>query len=530
MRNLVKNRSIIFIAMFLLSGSFIWQYGCSSKDSPSEPTKKGPQVVLSPENNLYFGQIPQGHTATREFLIYNTGDEPLIISNMTIEGSDASLFSLINIGGEITVPINKIKNFEARFDPEVSGSFEAQVTITSNAKSNPDVQDLAGISTASAGNITFERIIGSFGNDGGGTIRVLADGGFIIAGSSYNQEEDETLATLFRLDPYGNLEWKQQYPVAGLSGFSGLVVTSSGNFVCTGSTRTNPSSNPDVFALSTTDNGDILWQEIYELGGIEQDDGNDIIKTTHGGYMICGSTKNTDDATGGVKDALLLKIDNSGSYQWHKVYGTREGEEAHSVKQTKNGGYIFGGSTTVPSEDPGGDFDFLMVKTDGDGNQLWSKTFGGSNNYDFASSIVVDELGGYVIAGYTASFGAGARDYWVIKTDTSGIEEWNKTYGGPENDSVAEIIQTSDNGFYIVGGSSSFTTGTNGQPRSQVWVIKTDNNGNIDWDELYGGNGGDGGASGRELEGGGYIISGNTSSYSDNSEVYVLKTNDDGSI
>jgi hypothetical protein len=524
MRNLFRKRSFYIITLFILSANLILLQGCSS-DNPAEPKKKGPQVVLSPEGTVYFGQIPAGQTATRVFLIYNTGDEALVVSEMKIEGSDASSFAIEDIPGEITVPINKIESFTIRFNSTETRSFNAQVTITSNAKTSPDIQAVTGKTTTSAGNITFERIIGKFGSDGGGTVRALDDGGFIIAGSSYNETEDENLATLFRLDMYGNLIWNKQYPVAGISSFSGIVVTASGNYVCSGTTQTGSVSNSDIFALSTDDNGIILWQEVYELGGTQPDNGNDIIKTTQGGYMICGATKNTDDVTGGVKDALLIKIDNNGAYEWHKVYGTREGEEANSIKQTKDGGYVFAGSTTTPSQEPGGDFDFYLVKTDGDGNPLWSKTFGGSNNYDFASSIIVDELGGYVIAGYTASFGAGARDYWLIKTDTSGVEEWNKTYGGPQNDSVSEIIQTSENGFFIVGGSASFSaTGT-----GDVWVIKTDNSGMVEWSELYGGERGEGGASAREVDGG-YIISGSTSSYSEDNDMYVLKTKEDGSI
>ncbi len=528
MRKLIKIRFFYLVILAILAVSFVILQGCSSDDNgPSEPTKKGPQVVLSPVV-LYYGHIPEGQTAAREFRIFNTGDEPLIISEMIVEGSDAATFNLLDVSGEITIPINKIVNFAVRFDPAEVKSYDAQVKITSNAKTSPDLQDLNGMATSTAGNITFERIIGGVDSEGGGKVRTLDDGGFIIAGSSYNDDEGTNVATLFRLDQYGNLLWNKQYTVTGVSGFRGLEVSASGNFVCTGITRSGAQSNSDVFALSTDEDGNILWQEVYELGGNQNDDGNDIIKTTHGGYIICGATNNIDEMTGGVKDALLIKIDNNGTYEWHKTYGTLEGEEANSVKQTKSGGYIFAGSTTVPSNEIGGDFDYYLFKTDADGNQLWSKTFGGTN-YDFATSIVVDELGGYLTAGRTSSFGAGAQDYWVVKTDTSGAEEWSKTYGGPENDSVSEIFQTSDDGFYIVGGSFSFTTGENGMPSSQVWVIKTDNSGNEEWNELYGGDGGDGGSSARQLDGG-YIISGSTSSFSDKNDLYVLRTNDDGSI
>jgi len=527
MKNSLKVRSFWIVLLLIFATSILFLQGCSSDDNPSEPTKKGPQVVNSPAV-LYYGQIPEGQTATREFIIFNTGDEPLIISEMTIEGTDTAAFTLLDVSGEVTIPINKIVSFAVRFDPTEVKSYDAQVVITSNAKTSPDVQDLEGIATGTDGNITFERIIGGVDSEGGGKVRALDDGGFIIAGSSYNDDEGTNVATLFRLDQFGNLLWKKQYTVTGITGFSGLEVSASGNFVCTGNTRTGIQSNTSVFALSTDDNGNILWQEVYDLGGGQDDAANEIRKTTHGGYIICGATNNVDEMISGVKDAVLIKIDNNGTYEWHKTYGTLEGEEANSVKQTKGGGYIFAGSTTVRSDEPGGDFDYYLVKTDDEGNQLWFKTFGGAD-YDFATSIVVDEQGGYVIAGYTSSFGAGARDYWVIKTDTSGVEEWNKTYGGPENDTVSEIIQTNDDGFYIVGGSSSFTTGSNGQPTNQIWVIKTDNSGNEEWDKLYGGPGGDSGSGACQLDGG-YIISGGTSSFSDNNDLYVLRTMDDGSI
>ena len=352
---------------------------------------------------------------------------------------------------------------------------------------------------------------------------MLNDGGFIIAGSSLDKEEEVNVATLTRLDEYGNVKWSKQYPVAGISGFSGIVVTASGNFVCTGSTQTGARGKSSIFALSTDEDGNDLWEYIYDLGGIQDDFGNEITKTTQGGYIIAGSTKNTDDAIGGVKDALLIRIDNNGDIEWTKKYGTREGEEAISVKQTRSGGYIFAGSTTVPSTQIGGDFDYYMVKTDADGNQLWSKIIGGEN-LDFASSIIIDKLGGYVMAGYTASKGAGARDFWVVKTDTSGSLEWDQTYGGPGDDGPSEIIQTNDGGFFITGGSESFSSDGTGD----MWVVKTNNSGTEEWNKVYGGESNDGGSSAREV-GNGFIISGGTSSFSINNDIYVIKANSDGS-
>jgi hypothetical protein len=284
--------------------------------------------------------------------------------------------------------------------------------------------------------------------------------------------------------------------------------------------------------MSTDNSGNVLWEQIYDVGGSQEDDGNSIAKTTQGGYIIGGATKNVEDPqVSGVKDAILIKIDNSGTVEWIKKYGTLEGEDIKSVQQAKTGEYICVGSTTVPSSEVGGDFDFYLLKTDNDGNQIWAKTYGG-NRYDFGSSLIIDKQGDYVFTGYTASFGAGARDYWVIKTDTSGAEKWNKTFGGAENDGASEIIQTSDDGYFVTGTSASFTTNEQGVPTNQIWIIKTDNNGNQELEQLYGGKGGESGSSAREITtgAGGYVICGSTSSFGNNNDIYVLKINADGSI
>ena len=157
MRNLIKIRSCFWIIVAAVSVSFVVMQGCSSDNGGStEPTKKGPLVVLSPEL-LYFGYIPEEQTASREFIIFNTGDEPLVISQMEIVGSDTSSFSLIGNSGEITIPINKIVTFGVSFDPSETGSFSAQVSIVSNAKTSPDLQELAGNATSIAGNITLNE-------------------------------------------------------------------------------------------------------------------------------------------------------------------------------------------------------------------------------------------------------------------------------------------------------------------------------------------------------------------------------------
>jgi hypothetical protein len=521
----------ILIICLVLSG-LIFMNGCKSESNPGDSgTDSGPVVNIVPEE-LYFGQIPTGQFATRSFLIFNTGEATLNISKFSISGTNADAFKIIGDTTDLTIAPNKIESFMMEYNPLTAGELSALLTVESNAASSPDTEDLLGIATSTAGNITFERIIGSIQSDAAAHVRQLNDGGFILAGTSQEPVDEANLATLTRLDLYGNVVWSEQYPVAGISNISGFVVTANENFTFTGTTSSSQQSNSDIFALSTDNSGNVLWENIYDVGGSQPDNGYAIAKTTQGGYIIGGATKNVEDPQiGGVKDAILIKIDNSGTIEWIKKYGTLEGEDIKSVQQTKSGDYICVGSTTVPSSEVGGDFDFYLLKTDNDGNQIWAKTYGG-DRYDFGSSLIIDKQGDYVFAGYTASFGAGARDYWLIKTDTSGTEQWNKTFGGPENDSASEIIQTSDDGYFVMGTSASFTTNEQGVPTNQIWGIKTDNSGSQVWQALYGGKGADNGSSVREITAGvgGYIISGSTSSFGNNNDIYVLKTNSDGSI
>ncbi|MDH5686018.1 MAG: hypothetical protein OEY73_05765, partial [Hadesarchaea archaeon] len=158
------------------------------------------------------------------------------------------------------------------------------------------------------------------------------------------------------------------------------------------------------------------------------------------------------------------------------------------IVQTSDGGYALAGSTE--SYGAGG-FDFWLVKTDSSGNEEWSKTFGGEND-DWAYSVVQTSDGGYVLAGSTMSYGAGGEDFWLVKTDSSGNEEWSKTFGGVNRDWARSVIQTSDGGYALAGG----------------WLLKTDSSGNEEWSKTFGGANGGTAWSIVQTSDGGYALAG----------------------
>jgi hypothetical protein len=154
---------------------------------------------------------------------------------------------------------------------------------------------------------------------------------------------------------------------------------------------------------------------------------------------------------------------------------------------------------------------------------MWEKTFGGTKN-DIAYSIVQTSDGGFVMAGYTVSFGAGAEDLWLVKTDSDGKQQWNLTYGKTGSDIGYAIISTSDGGYAVAGSTNSFGAGN-----SDMWLVKSDASGNMLWNKTYGGAGCDVATSITQLRDGGYLLAGYTnSSGADGYDIYLVKTNASG--
>lgn len=183
------------------------------------------------------------------------------------------------------------------------------------------------------------------------------------------------------------------------------------------------------------------WEKI--LGGDETDIGYSVQQTTDGGYIIAGETYSFGVA---VSDVYLIKTDATGEEVWSKTFGSTRYDRGKCVRQTTDGGYIVAGSM----EPSGPGTDVYLIKTDANGDEIWSKTFGGGD-YDYGESVQQTDDGGYVIVGYTQSFGAGNADVYLIKTDANGDEIWSKTFGGSGYDVGYSIIQTDNSGYIIVG-------------------------------------------------------------------------------
>jgi len=241
------------------------------------------------------------------------------------------------------------------------------------------------------------------------------------------------------------------------------------------------------------------WNKTY--GGANSEVARSVIQTSDGGYLLAGQTQSF--GAGGT-DFWLVKTDSMGNMEWNKTYGGTKNDIAFSVVETSDGGYVLTGRTNSFGL---GIADFWLIKVDSSGDHQWNKTYGGTG-VDAARCVVQTSDGGYILAGFTESFGAGGQDGWLIKTDSMGNMEWNKTYGGTGVDAARCVVQTSDGGYILAGETNSFGAGD-----SDFWLIKTDSMGNMEWNKTYGGTKNDVLNSVAKTGDGGYALAGFTESF-----------------
>ncbi|MFC1543114.1 leucine-rich repeat domain-containing protein [Candidatus Neomarinimicrobiota bacterium] len=253
------------------------------------------------------------------------------------------------------------------------------------------------------------------------------------------------------------------------------------------------------------------------FGGKKDDHGYSVQQTTDGGYIIAG---HTESYGAGDVDAWLIKTTYLGDISWTKTFGGSSIDISYSVQQTSDGGYILAGETESSGA---GDADAWLIKTDASGVLSWAKTYGGSD-YDNAISVQQTSEGGYILAGQTDSYGAGGSDAWLVKTTASGDTSWTKIFGGSEFENIISVQQTADGGYILAGQTASFGAG-----ETDIWLIKTDASGGTTWTKTFGGSDKDIGYCVQQTSDGGYILAGQTGSPEYfSADAWIIKTNADG--
>ncbi|GAB6138174.1 hypothetical protein JCM15060_13630 [Halanaerobaculum tunisiense] len=399
-----------------------------------------------------------------------------------------------------------------------------------------------------AGNKSWENGLDNK-DDSASSIRQTSDGGYIVAGSKTSNFGDQD-GTIIKLDADGNKEWEQlvgdkysqeeisnleieednsgDYIISGTKndqlwaaklnsdgtekwsqtydGFeaSDIKEDNNGNYIISG-TKTSADGDEDMTILNVDSvDGSKNWQ--HDFGGGDDWVGN-VQETSDGGYILSG-TKTSND---GDKDALVLKLDSSGDISWEqKIKENKLDEEGVSVTESDEDGYIL--SATKETVD--GDTDVWIRKLNDNGSKDWEKNFGGDND-ETAGNIQQTDDGGYIVSG-TQVTDAGDKDVYAIKLNETGTKEWDTStigIGGSGDEEANHIQQTMDGGYIIAGQSDSTDIPNNSnQGGDDLLLAKIDKDGNLEWQDLLGGSGNDKANSVEEISEGNYMISGGTTS------------------
>lgn len=245
------------------------------------------------------------------------------------------------------------------------------------------------------------------------------------------------------------------------------IQTSDGGYLSVGATQSQGKGGDDVYLVKINAKGAPEWSTT--IGGVEEDAGWAVLEVSDG-FVIGGFTRSF--GAGGF-DSLLIKTDLKGKVIWQKTYGGKGDERAWGLARSVDGGFILIGETTGAL--PEGEPDCLLIKTDDQGVEKWSRTFGGEKS-DRCFSIVRDDEGGYVIAGQTYTYGAGDRDMYILKTDSEGKQIWFRTFGGNASDVGHSVTKLKDGGFLVTGYTTSFA-----EDPDDPYLVKVDAKGKTIW-------------------------------------------------
>ena len=296
----------------------------------------------------------------------------------------------------------------------------------------------------------------------------------VIIGDSYNLNS-LTDIFLVKIDEYGDTLWTKTYGGNFEDYGRSIQETYDGGFIVTGYIDPNTTTpNQDLILIKTNSYGDSLWTKIINEPG-NCNWGHSVKQTSDNGYIIIGDTRPVVSSNGsfnGPLKMLVIKTDSTGDIEWEKKFGGGlSSERGLSGQETNDGGYIIGGYTSLSGND------MLIIKTNEQGDSLWSNTFGGGSD-EVCASIQQTDDNGYILAGYTTTFGSGQLDVYLVKTDSVGNLLWNRTFGTLGSDRGYSVQQTTDGG-YIITGFTSYIPGSTSSGYKDVWLIKTNGNGEI---------------------------------------------------
>ena len=348
-------------------------------------------------------------------------------------------------------------------------------------------------------------------------VQPTADDGCVIAGVIWGMGGMQSAVYLVKTDAHGGKLWCKTFGQGDVNCGNSVQQTLDLGYIVAGTTWPEDEKYSDIYLVKTDHDGKVIWSRSY--GGRWRDEGHSVRQTTDGGYVITGQTDSFGD---GNDDVYLVKTDIGGNEIWSKTYGGSRRDEGRSVRQTTDGGYVIAGQTD--SFGDGNQQKAYLMKTDAEGNLVWDKTFGGEGR-NRGESVRQTSDGGYIVVGTTWPPDARYSDVYLLKTDPDGRELWHKTFGGKYGDHGFSVEQTSGGGYIVAG--NTWPVGRMGQ--SRIYLLKTDGKGGKVWVKTFGGEGSAYGRSVCRTKDGGYIVAGKTEDMDGgDDDIYLIKTDGDG--
>lgn len=358
--------------------------------------------------------------------------------------------------------------------------------------------------------ISWACTYGGYKSDSGYSAMQTADGGYILCGSTSSFGARLFNVWLVKTDAHGKKQWERS--LGGKQGDDAKFVqqTSDGGYMLVGTTHSFGLGSSDIWLIKTNKWGGMQWERTF--GGSKWEEGCSGQQTSDGGFILTGRTASYEK---GGQDGLLVKTDALGRKQWVRVLGGPYDDLIFAVRQASDEGYILAGGSRSFGK---GSWDIWLIKTDRHGQKQWDRNFGGPGT-DMANDVIQDSDGGYILVGLTDSYGAGKFDVWLIKTDMAGRKQWERTFGGAGSDIGNSVQQNPDGDYILAAETDSFGAGNR-----DAWLIKTDSEGRKQWERTFGGQGSDTVKCVRPTSDGEYILVGSTDFYaSKGGDVLLIK-------
>lgn len=390
--------------------------------------------------------------------------------------------------------------------------------------------------------IQWQKTFGGTGAEEIYSIQQTFDGGYIVSGESSSNDGDisghhGSTSTrdylVAKLDQFGNKVWQKSLGGTDHETSFSIRQNDDGGYIVVGATSSingdvvGNHGNSDCWVIRLSENGDVLWKKTF--GGSYQDYGTSGHQTADGGFIIAALSESNDgDVIGhhgstNNSDYWILKLDADGNIEWQKSLGGDFGDVPNYIEQTNDGGYIIVGNSSSENGDVTGNhgfIDYWVVKINSTGIIEWQRSYGGSAE-DYGRSIKQTSDGGYIVVGFTTSVDGDVtdksrvmdRDYWALKLGNTGQIIWTKSLGGSDTDMANSVYENKDNEYIIAGHSSSSNGDVNdhyGLYNSDFWIVKVSNSGNVVWKKSYGGSSTDNAYAVQQTLDGGYVVAGTT--------------------